>query len=96
MKEKEIVFCGSYLPKTISEKIEYNSQAANNFQEGIFNELNKRYNVNILTYIGYPVDNIDTLKNAFKKSPALFHLGPVEVGPPITASGHALFTASAA
>ena len=52
-----ILFCGSYIHHDISVKVKYNSQAANNFQNEIIKELSKTDNVEVLSYIGYPVND---------------------------------------
>ena len=65
---KEILFCGSFVPTEISEKVKYNSPAANNFQKGLIDNLSKYYKVDILTYIGYYEKDIDLVIDSFKKN----------------------------
>jgi len=65
---KEILFCGSFIPPEISEKVKYNSPAANNFQKGLINNLSKHYKIDMLTYIGYYEEDIDLVIDSFKKN----------------------------
>lgn len=59
-----ILFLSSALPRDISETVKHNSEAANNFIWGIIDELKKKHSVQMLSYIGYEVDNPeDILKN---------------------------------
>ncbi len=53
----KILFCGSLLPKAVSEKIKYCSPAANNFQHDLICGLSRRNDVQILSYIGYPIQD---------------------------------------
>lgn len=63
-----ILFCGSYIPHDISVRVKYNSQAANNFQNEIIKELRKTYNVEVLSYIGYPVEDAAFLSGEMDKN----------------------------
>jgi len=65
---KEILFCGSFVPIEISEKVKYNSPAANNFQKGLTDNLSKYYKVDILTYIGYYEKDVNSVTESFKKN----------------------------
>jgi glycosyltransferase involved in cell wall biosynthesis len=65
---KEILFCGSFVPPEINEKVKYNSPAANNFQKGLIDNLSKHYKINILTYIGYYEKDLNLVIESFKKN----------------------------
>ena len=65
---KEILFCGSFIPSEINEKIKYNSSAANNFQKELIINLSKQYKIDILTYVGYYEKNINLVIESFKKN----------------------------
>jgi len=65
---KEILFCGSFIPSEINEKIKYNSSAANNFQKELINNLSKQYKIDILTYVGFYEKNINLVIESFKKN----------------------------
>lgn len=64
---KNILFCGTYIPKEISHRVENSSEAANNFQHELIKRLKKNNNVNIMTYISYKVFNIKELEETFEK-----------------------------
>lgn len=64
---KNILFCGSYIPEEVCEEVKHNSQAANNFQSLILRELKKRNNLDVLTYIGYPLDNAQILVKSLRQ-----------------------------
>lgn len=64
----KILFCGSYIPKEISYKVENNSEAANNFQYEIIKHLDKNNDLDILTYVSYKINNEEELKESFKKN----------------------------
>ena len=64
----KILFCGSYIPKEISYKVENNSEAANNFQHEILKHLDKNNDLDILTYVSYKINNEEELKESFKKN----------------------------
>lgn len=53
---KNILFIGSIVPENM-KKTEINSEAANNFQINLTNELKKKFQVNILSYYGYKMKN---------------------------------------
>jgi len=62
-----ILFCGSFIPIDISESVQYNSVAGNNFQAAIIDNLSKNNHVQILTYIGYYLDNLQSVESALNK-----------------------------
>lgn len=68
----KILFCGSYIPKEISYKVENNSEAANNFQYEILKNLGKNNDLDILTYISYKINNKEELENSFKNNKILY------------------------
>jgi len=65
---KEILFCGSFVPTEISKKVKYNSPAANNFQKELIGNLSKYYKVDILAYIGYYEEDINSVVESLKKN----------------------------
>lgn len=51
-----ILFCGSYVPEIFISKLKHSSQAGNSFQGELINELKKFNNVEIISYLGFPID----------------------------------------
>lgn len=53
----KILFCGTILPRKFETEITYLSSAANQFQHNLINEMRNQGNdVNILSYIAFPVE----------------------------------------
>lgn len=67
-----ILFCGSYINPTITNKIEYCSEAGNNFQHNLIQELNKEHDIEVLSYIGYPTTKQQ--KELIKKTSCRTHV----------------------
>lgn len=70
----KILFCGSYIPDNIVGKLQYSSQAGNCFQEKIITELKKYHDIEILSYIGFPISKeyIQALSSELKKKNIIY------------------------
>ncbi|WP_024615532.1 glycosyltransferase [Clostridium sp. Ade.TY] len=62
-----ILFIGSMIPKEISYQIEHNSEAGNNFQWNVIEQLKKNNNVELLSYLGYRTTKILQIEKLCKK-----------------------------
>lgn len=51
----KILFCGSYMPPNQIKYFNDSSEAANNFQFNLINNLSKNNRIEILSYIGFPI-----------------------------------------
>lgn len=65
---KNIIFCGSYIPKEESFRIRNPQEASNNFQYEFIEKLKMHSNVHVLSYICFPVDNENILLTAMKQN----------------------------
>lgn len=65
----KLLFCGSYMPDELIGGFKYSSQAGNSFQAEMIAELKKTFEVEILSYIGFPigVNNVEGLAMKFNQ-----------------------------
>jgi len=70
----KILFCGSYIPEELIEHYKYSSQAGNNFQKEVIKNLARKNEIQILTYIGYPIEpeTIQKMSSALEKKGILY------------------------
>lgn len=64
----KILILSSVIPKEISLSVKHNSEAANNFMWAIIDNLRVDHEVELFSFIGYPVDKPHELKKFLKKN----------------------------
>lgn len=65
-----ILFCGSYMPPEHVQYFKYSSEAGNNFQHNLIKKFKESNQIEILSYIGFPMESkyVYALKESLQKT----------------------------
>ena len=58
----KVIFCGTYMPLELARKLKYSSEAALKFQRNLLHEFKKENSVEVLSYIPYNDEIINSLE----------------------------------